>query len=166
MEDPTLVFLTDRNDLDDQLFRQFQRCHEILRQTPVQADSVEHLRKLLNVASSGLVFHNLLEVHAGGEMREAQDRYDRQRSNDLTVRPTSKLTPARRPSPSLGLLRRFHQFAAAVGPRLHRQSSGCAQQAPFSPSTERTKVLVSRAAKTNGVIGHCASDGVSLQRAG
>ncbi len=44
MENPTLVFLTDRNDLDDQLFGQFQRCHEILRQTPVQADSVEHLR--------------------------------------------------------------------------------------------------------------------------
>ncbi|CAN5438479.1 type I restriction endonuclease subunit R [soil metagenome] len=56
MENPTLVFLTDRNDLDDQLFGQFQRCHEILRQTPVQADSVEHLRKLLNVASGGVVF--------------------------------------------------------------------------------------------------------------
>jgi type I restriction enzyme R subunit len=55
MENPTLVFLTDRNDLDDQLFGQFQRCHEILRQTPVQADSVEHLRKLLNVASGGVV---------------------------------------------------------------------------------------------------------------
>ncbi|MBA3352476.1 MAG: type I restriction endonuclease subunit R, partial [Blastocatellia bacterium] len=56
MENPTLVFLTDRNDLDDQLFGQFQRCHEILRQTPVQADSVEHLWKLLNVASGGVVF--------------------------------------------------------------------------------------------------------------
>jgi hypothetical protein len=56
MENPTLVFLTDRNDLDDQLFGQFQRCHEILRQAPVQADSVEHLRKLLNVASGGVVF--------------------------------------------------------------------------------------------------------------
>ncbi len=55
MENPTLAFLTDRNDLDDQLFGQFQRCHEILRQTPVQADSVEHLRKLLNVASGGVV---------------------------------------------------------------------------------------------------------------
>ena len=56
MANPTLVFLTDRNDLDDQLFGQFQRCHEILRQTPVQADSVEHLRRLLNVASGGVVF--------------------------------------------------------------------------------------------------------------
>ncbi len=56
MENPTLVFLTDRNDLNDQLFCQFQRWHEILRQTPVQADSVEHLRKLLNAASGGVVF--------------------------------------------------------------------------------------------------------------
>lgn len=56
MENPTLVFLTDRNDLDDQLFGQFQRCHELVRQTPVQAESVEHLRKLLNVASGGVVF--------------------------------------------------------------------------------------------------------------
>src|SRR5207237_7357292 len=37
-------------------FGQFQRCHEIVRQTPVQAESVEHLRKLLNVASGGVVF--------------------------------------------------------------------------------------------------------------
>ena len=56
MENPTLVLLTDRNDLDDQLFGQFQRCHEIVRQTPVQAESVEHLRELLNVASGGVVF--------------------------------------------------------------------------------------------------------------
>jgi len=56
MENPTLVFLTDRNDLDDQLFGQFQRCHEMVRQTPVQAESVRHLRELLNVASGGVVF--------------------------------------------------------------------------------------------------------------
>jgi type I restriction enzyme, R subunit len=56
MENPTLVFLTDRNDLDDQLFGQFQRCYEIVRQTPVQAESVKHLRELLDVASGGVVF--------------------------------------------------------------------------------------------------------------
>src|SRR5207344_3566516 len=56
MENPTLVFLTDRNDLDDQLFGQFQRCHEIVRQTPIQAESVKHLRELLNVASGGVIF--------------------------------------------------------------------------------------------------------------
>lgn len=56
MQNPTLVVLTDRNDLDDQLFGQFQRCHEILRQTPVQAESRDQLRDLLQVASGGVVF--------------------------------------------------------------------------------------------------------------
>ena len=41
MQNPTLVVLTDRNDLDDQLFGQFQRCADILGQTPVQASGKE-----------------------------------------------------------------------------------------------------------------------------
>jgi type I restriction enzyme, R subunit len=56
MQNPTLVLLTDRNDLDDQLFGQFQRCGDILGQTPVQADGREHLRELLNRASGGVMF--------------------------------------------------------------------------------------------------------------
>ncbi|MBP9603179.1 MAG: type I restriction endonuclease subunit R, partial [Chromatiaceae bacterium] len=56
MRNPTLVVLTDRNDLDDQLFGQFQRCAELLGQTPVQADGREHLRELLNRASGGVIF--------------------------------------------------------------------------------------------------------------
>ncbi|MDP1863355.1 MAG: type I restriction endonuclease subunit R [Thiobacillus sp.] len=56
MQNPTLVVLTDRNDLDDQLFGQFQRCHDILGQMPVQAGGREHLRELLNRASGGVVF--------------------------------------------------------------------------------------------------------------
>jgi type I restriction enzyme, R subunit len=56
MQNPTLVVLTDRNDLDDQLFGQFQRCHDILGQTPVQAANREKLRELLAVASGGVVF--------------------------------------------------------------------------------------------------------------
>jgi type I restriction enzyme R subunit len=56
MQNPTLVVLTDRNDLDDQLFGQFQRCHDILGQTPVQAANRDKLRELLAVASGGVVF--------------------------------------------------------------------------------------------------------------
>ena len=56
MQNPTLVVLTDRNDLDDQLFGQFQRCHDILGQAPVQAANREKLRELLAVASGGVVF--------------------------------------------------------------------------------------------------------------
>ena len=56
MENPTLVVLTDRNDLDDQLFGTFARCHELLRQKPVQAQDRGDLKKLLAVASGGVVF--------------------------------------------------------------------------------------------------------------
>jgi type I restriction enzyme R subunit len=56
MQNPTLVVLTDRNDLDDQLFGQFQRCADILGQTPVQAPTREKLRELLAVASGGVIF--------------------------------------------------------------------------------------------------------------
>lgn len=56
MENPTLVVITDRNDLDDQLYGTFARCHELLRQQPVQAQSRAHLRELLHTASGGVVF--------------------------------------------------------------------------------------------------------------
>jgi type I restriction enzyme, R subunit len=56
MENPTIVVITDRNDLDDQLFGTFSRCHELLRQRPVQAESRDDLQKRLQVASGGIVF--------------------------------------------------------------------------------------------------------------
>ncbi len=56
MNNPTLVVLTDRNDLDDQLFGTFSRCHELLRQEPVQAKDRADLREFLKVASGGVVF--------------------------------------------------------------------------------------------------------------
>ena len=56
MANPTLVVLTDRNDLDDQLFGTFSRCRELLRQPPVQAASRADLRAKLAVDSGGVVF--------------------------------------------------------------------------------------------------------------
>ena len=56
MANPTVVVLTDRNDLDDQLFGTFARCHELLRQPPVQAASRADLRRKLTVESGGVVF--------------------------------------------------------------------------------------------------------------
>lgn len=56
LDNPTIVVLTDRNDLDDQLFGTFGRCQEILRQTPVQANSRDELKKYLKVSSGGIVF--------------------------------------------------------------------------------------------------------------
>ncbi|MFM9890724.1 MAG: type I restriction endonuclease subunit R [Rickettsiales bacterium] len=56
MENPTLIILTDRNDLDEQLFGTFSACYELLRQTPVQAKDRKHVRDLLAAASGGVIF--------------------------------------------------------------------------------------------------------------
>jgi type I restriction enzyme, R subunit len=56
LENPTIVVITDRNDLDDQLFGTFAMCQDLIRQTPQQADSREDLQAILNRASGGVVF--------------------------------------------------------------------------------------------------------------
>jgi type I restriction enzyme, R subunit len=56
LNNPTIVVITDRNDLDDQLFDTFAASKQLLRQNPVQAESRNHLKKLLKVASGGIVF--------------------------------------------------------------------------------------------------------------
>ena len=56
MENPTLVVITDRNDLDDQLFGTFSMCRELLRQTPQQAEDRDDLRRLLDRPSGGVIF--------------------------------------------------------------------------------------------------------------
>lgn len=56
LNNPTVVVITDRNDLDDQLFDTFANCKQLLRQTPVQAKDRGHLKELLKVASGGIVF--------------------------------------------------------------------------------------------------------------
>lgn len=56
LNNPTVVVLTDRNDLDDQLFETFANCKQLLRQEPVQAESRESLKNLLKVAGGGIVF--------------------------------------------------------------------------------------------------------------
>ena len=56
MDNPTIVLITDRNDLDDQLFGTFSRCSDLLRQKPVQVTARSKLRECLKVASGGVVF--------------------------------------------------------------------------------------------------------------
>lgn len=56
LENPTIVVITDRNDLDGQLFDAFAACKQLLRQEPVQAENRDHLKQLLKVASGGIVF--------------------------------------------------------------------------------------------------------------
>ena len=56
MSNPTVVVLTDRNDLDDQLFSTFSKCQDLLRQPPVQAESRADLQSKLSVNAGGVVF--------------------------------------------------------------------------------------------------------------
>ena len=90
LENPTLVVLTDRNDLDDQLFGTFSRCQDLLRQAPVQADSREDLRDKLRRASGGIVFTTIQkffpETDRGGKGVQL---------NALTNAPTKTLSDRR-----------------------------------------------------------------------
>lgn len=68
LQNPTIVVLTDRNDLDDQLFATFSMCRDLIRQTPIQAESREDLQKALNRASGGVVFTTIQKfAPASGE---------------------------------------------------------------------------------------------------
>ena len=77
MQNPTVVVLTDRNDLDDQLFGQFDRCSDLLNQRPRQAESRSQLRELLKVASGGVVFTTIQKFmpdERGDKMPTLSDR--------------------------------------------------------------------------------------------
>ena len=76
MENPTLLMLTDRNDLDNQLFATFGRCKDILGEEPVQADSISDVRILLDRDVGGVVFSTIQKFRpdTGGVFPEITDR--------------------------------------------------------------------------------------------
>ena len=76
LENPTLLVLTDRNDLDNQLFGTFGRCRDLLGEEPVQADSIEDLKTLLNRQVGGVVFSTIQKFRPekGAEFPELTDR--------------------------------------------------------------------------------------------
>ncbi|MBC7347992.1 MAG: type I restriction endonuclease subunit R, partial [Clostridia bacterium] len=79
MENPTIVVITDRNDLDDQLFGTFARCQEILRQAPVQAESRADLRAKLQVDAGGVIFttiHKFLPEEEGDRYPLLSERHN------------------------------------------------------------------------------------------
>lgn len=59
LHNPTVVVITDRNDLDEQLFDTFAGCKQLLRQDPVKAESRENLKELLKVAGGGIIFSTI-----------------------------------------------------------------------------------------------------------
>ncbi len=61
LDSPTIVVITDRNDLDDQLFGQFSMCKDFLRQTPVHAESREHLKSLLSGTKANGIFFTTMQ---------------------------------------------------------------------------------------------------------
>lgn len=77
MNNPTIVVLTDRNDLDQQLFETFSNCQQLVRQAPQQAASRDELKKLLAVASGGVVFSTIQKFfpdEAGAQYPQLSDR--------------------------------------------------------------------------------------------
>lgn len=76
LENPTLLVLTDRNDLDNQLFATFARCKDILGEEPVQADSISDVKTLLAREVGGVVFSTIQKFRpdAGGVFPEITDR--------------------------------------------------------------------------------------------
>lgn len=68
LESPTIVVITDRNDLDNQLYGQFSRCRDFLRQTPQQAESRQHLQELLaGRQANGIIFTTMQKFEETGE---------------------------------------------------------------------------------------------------
>lgn len=67
MDNPTIVVVTDRNDLDDQLFATFSKSQDLLRQTPKQAENRKHLRELLAVESGGVIFTTVHKFSTEGD---------------------------------------------------------------------------------------------------
>ena len=66
LDSPTIVVMTDRIDLDDQLYMQFSKCAKFLRQVPVQAESKEHLKGLLEGrAANGIIFTTMFKFEKG-----------------------------------------------------------------------------------------------------
>lgn len=76
-DNPTIVVITDRNDLDGQLFDTFAGSKQLLRQEPVQAESREHMKSLLKVASGGIVFTTIQKFFPDDDRKQHELLSDR-----------------------------------------------------------------------------------------
>ncbi|MBS1775518.1 MAG: type I restriction endonuclease subunit R [Bacteroidetes bacterium] len=90
MQNPTILVITDRNDLDDQLFDTFANSKQLLRQEPVQAKDREHLKELLKVASGGIVFATIqkfLPARSAGGPEDQKSVYEQlsERKNIVVI---------------------------------------------------------------------------------
>jgi type I restriction enzyme R subunit len=81
LNNPTIVVLTDRNDLDDQLFDTFSLSQDLLRQTPAQAENRDHLKTLLSVASGGIVFTTIQKF-----LPEIEERFEDAAGKKISIK--------------------------------------------------------------------------------
>ena len=126
MENPTIVVLTDRNDLDDQLFTTFSRCSDLLRQPPVQAGSRADLRDKLSVAAGGVVFTTIqkfLPEERGDTFPTLSERRNnrghRRRGPPQPVRFRRRLRQPYAGRPAQRLVCGFHRHTHRTGGRQH-----------------------------------------------
>ena len=123
MENPTVVVLTDRNDLDDQLFTTFSRCADLLGLPPVQAESRADLRARLAVESGGVVFTTIQkffpDAPAAGEREGATPRREQQREGATPRREQQRegATPRREQQREGATPRRRQEEHEGVAPR-------------------------------------------------
>ena len=126
MENPTIVVLTDRNDLDDQLFGTFARCQDLLRQPPVQAESRARPARAARGRRRRRGVHHDPEVLPGGErrpapaaLRAAQHRGDRRRGAPQPVRLHRRLRAPHARRAAERLVHRLHRHADRADRREH-----------------------------------------------
>lgn len=117
MKNPTIVVITDRNDLDDQLFGTFARCHDLVRQLPVQAKDRADLREKLKVASGGVVFTTIQKFLPETRrpppraLGTAQYRRHRRRGASKSVRLHRRLRSSYARCATERIVRRLHRHA-------------------------------------------------------
>ena len=126
MENPTIVVLTDRNDLDDQLFGTFARCQDLLRQPPVQAQDRADLRRKLSVNAGGVVFTTIQKFYPEEKgdthpalVAAAQHRGHRRRGPPQPVRLHRRFRPPHARRAAQRLVRRLHGNAHRAARRQH-----------------------------------------------
>ena len=129
MENPTVVVLTDRNDLDDQLFGTFSRCQDLLRQPPMQAESRADLRSKLSVNAGGVVFTTIQKFMPPAAAPSPQP--------SLSVRGGQEgAAPSPQPSPSV----RGGQEGAAPSPQAALSVRGRQEGAAPSPQASLSRI--------------------------
>ena len=145
LDSPTIVVLTDRNDLDDQLYGQFAKCKKFLRQEPIHAESREHLKSLLaGRQANGIIFTTMQKFEESHEPLSERRNIvvmadDIVGSTDLRKKSKSQQTRMAKKSPSV-LLARLALSAIAC-PMLHTSALPARRFLPKIAAPVRCSVI-------------------------